>query len=329
MKLTSNRFLLKLCLKVFAITSFIYQSSLVSAQTIKAVVRTDGSFDIVGKNISIKNCYPALDNILLKPINVKINSAGQAKTIRYLLQKGAVELQFKTQGQALTINTKVVGQTVIPEMISIIRDGEITGASKIYKTPAQIMGEGGIKEWPKNKTENLSCTSLTGLIADTGSTMVISTRDYNKYVSYTNAYYNEKNGGKKLIEALISTEKVSITNLPTLYFTEGSSPFDAMKNEAAEVAKQMKVKNEKPQSYHWCSWYYAYYYLTDKMLSDFIQGFKKMSPPVNIKTFQIDAGYHPHVGDWLEPSEKFPKGLKPSITEILANGYKAGIWIGP
>jgi alpha-galactosidase len=37
----------------------------------------------------------------------------------------------------------------------------------------------------------------------------------------------------------------------------------------------MGVKNEKPQSYHWCSWYYAYYYLTDKMLSEFVTGVKK------------------------------------------------------
>jgi alpha-galactosidase len=54
-----------------------------------------------------------------------------------------------------------------------------------------------------------------------------------------------------------------------------------------------------------------------------------MTPPVNIQTVQIDAGYHPHVGDWLEPSEKFPNGIQASVKEILINGYKAGIWIGP
>jgi len=44
-----------------------------------------------------------------------------------------------------------------------------------------------------------------------------------------------------------------------------------------------------------------------------------VNPPVNIQTLQIDAGYHPHVGDWLEPSTKFPNGFQPSVKEILAS----------
>ena len=56
------------------------------------------------------------------------------------------------------------------------------------------MGNGGIKDWPKNKGDNLSCSNITGLVPDTGSTMVISTRNYKKYNSYTNAYLGQ---GKK------------------------------------------------------------------------------------------------------------------------------------
>jgi len=65
------------------------------------------------------------------------------------------------------------------------------------------------------------------------------------------------------------------------------------------------------------------------MLSGYLKGFESVQPTVPVTTIQIDAGYHPHLGDWLEPSEKFPNGIEPSIKEILSNNYKAGIWIGP
>lgn len=305
------------------------QNSLLMAQSIKAIIHSDGTFDIVGTSVKITNCYPALEKRLLKSMNVKIVEKANTKTIHYQLKQGAVELQFGYEGNALAVNMKVTGLPAIPEMISILRDGEVTGASKIYRTSSQIMGNGGIKDWPINKTDYSSCSGITGLIADAGATMVISTRNYKKYISYVNVLPTDRNGGKKLVEACLSTEKISTANIPTFYFTEHASAFDAMKNEAAEASKVMGAKNDKPQSYHWCSWYYAYYHLTDKMLSEYLQGFKKMKPPVNIQTIQIDAGYHPHVGDWLEPSHKFPNGLQASVTEILNNGYRAGIWIGP
>ena len=243
--------------------------------------------------------------------------------------KGLVELKFSNEGNALTIITTITGLKEIPELISIIRDAEVFGANKVYRTSTQIMGHGGIKDWPKDKGDFSSCANITGLIPDSGSTMVISTRNYKKYNSYTNLYPTDQHGGRKLIDVCITTEKVSTTNIPTFYITENASSFDAMKNEAMEAAKTMGVNASKPQSYHWCSWYYAYYHLTDKMLSEYIQGFKKLNPPVNIQTIQIDAGYHPHAGIWLEPSNKFPNGLKESVKEIIANGYRAGIWIGP
>ncbi len=314
---------------VFLFFALIFMQNSLTAQSIKAIVRPDGTFDIVGTTIKITNCYPALENQSLKPISVKIAEKGNVKTIYYQLRQGSVELQFGNEGKSLAVNIKVIGLPAIPEMISVLRDGEVTGAGKIYRTSSQIMGNGGIKEWPKDKMDYSSCSGITGLIADSGASMVISTRNYKKFISYTNILPTEKNGGKKLVEACISTEKISTANIPTFYFTENISAFEAMKNEAAEAGKVMGVKNDKPQSYHWCSWYYAYYHLTDKMLSEYLQGFKKMNPPVDIQTIQIDAGYHPHAGDWLEPSHRFPNGLQASVKEIVEHGYKAGIWIGP
>ena len=46
--------------------------------------------------------------------------------------------------------------------------------------------------------------------------------------------------------------------------------------------------------------------------------------------FQIDDGWEPFVGDWLEPdAKKFPNGMAPIVDEIHAKGYQAGLWLAP
>lgn len=266
---------------------------------------------------------------MIKPSSVKIISKNNQKIIQYFITGGKFEIILAKEGSAVTVNTNISIKNINPSFISPIHDAIVVNSNRIYRTPSAIMGGGGIKPWPVDKLDFSSSSLISGMIPDSGSTMVISTRDYSKYQSYTNFYPTSRYGGKKMIDVCVSTELVPTNNLPTFYITENSSAFEAMKNEATEVAKKSGVKNDKPQSYHWCSWYYAYYHLTDEMLSDYIKGFKTVSPQVPIQTIQIDAGYFPHVGDWLEPYYRFPDGIAKSVKEIIDNGYRAGIWIAP
>ena len=122
-----------------------------NAQSIKPIIRPDGTFDIVGSTIKITNCYPAFDNNTLKPVSVKVTSEGNLKKIQYTLLDGNVELLFGYEGDALTIKMNVEGKKDVPSSISILHDAEVLGANKIYRTATQIMGDAGIKDWPKNK----------------------------------------------------------------------------------------------------------------------------------------------------------------------------------
>ena len=299
------------------------------AQPIKYEIRPDGTFDVTGSSVSLTNCYPAIDNSSLKPLKIVITAKGSSKTIQYVLLDGIFELNFSYLENALVINPSLKGMKTKIGFVSILREAQTTGAQKLYRTATQIMGQGGVHDWPSDKTDLSSYGPLTGLVPESGSTLVISTRDYTKYNAFTNVFPTNKHGGNKLIEVCIATEQLPVAALPAVYFTENESAFQAMEREASAVARFMQVKNDKKQTYHWCSWYYSYYYLTEKMLSGYLTEFNTLTPRVPIQTVQIDAGYHPHVGDWLEPSEKFPNGVEPSIKEIIANNYKAGIWIGP
>ena len=40
------------------------------AESVKPVIRQDGTFDIIGSTIKITNCYPAFESRSIKPISV-------------------------------------------------------------------------------------------------------------------------------------------------------------------------------------------------------------------------------------------------------------------
>jgi alpha-galactosidase len=316
--------------KCLLLTLLLSTSTVLSiAQSIKYNIKPDGTFDIKGSSVEINNCYPAINNRSLKPVKLNITQKGNAKTIQYTLVDGTFELNFAYEGNALAITATVNSKNNEIGLVSILRDAETKGAERVYRTSTQIIGQGGLKDWPKDKWDYSSCGALTGLVPDSGVTMVVSTRDFNKYMSYTNLYPYELNGGKKMVDICIANENLPLAKLPTFYFTENKSAYVGMQEEAKAIAKFMGVKADKKQTYHWCSWYYAYYHLTQNMLSDYLKGFNTITPRVPIQTIQIDAGYHPHAGDWLEPNHRFPQGIEASVKEIIANNYRAGVWIGP
>lgn len=75
------------------------------------------------------------------------------------------------------------------------------------------------------------------------------------------------------------------------------------------------------------SWYNYFQDIDEKIILRDLNGLDPAKDEVSI--FQIDDGYEPFVGDWLDPCAKFPNGMKYVADKIHAKGYKAGIWIAP
>lgn len=76
------------------------------------------------------------------------------------------------------------------------------------------------------------------------------------------------------------------------------------------------------------SWYNYFQNINEDIIIRDLNGLDPAKEEVSI--FQIDDGYEPFVGDWLDPCpEKFPKGMRYISDKIHEKGYKAGIWIAP
>jgi hypothetical protein len=81
----------------------------------------------------------------------------------------------------------------------------------------------------------------------------------------------------------------------------------------------------------WCSWYNLYAYINEENILAHLRGVKKIARQENLpmRVFQIDDGFTPEMGDWLDVKPQFPRGIKPLLDEIRAAGFIPGLWIAP
>ena len=76
------------------------------------------------------------------------------------------------------------------------------------------------------------------------------------------------------------------------------------------------------------SWYNRYQDIDDTAIRSDLDGCKTLFQPGDL--FQVDDGWEPWVGDWLEAdSVKFPNGMKAVSDEIHSEGFLAGLWLAP
>jgi alpha-galactosidase len=81
----------------------------------------------------------------------------------------------------------------------------------------------------------------------------------------------------------------------------------------------------------WCSWYNLYAAIDEASILDHLAAAASFRDEhrVPLGVFQIDDGFTPEMGDWLEVKPQFPRGMKPLIEDIAVAGFTPGLWIAP
>ena len=76
------------------------------------------------------------------------------------------------------------------------------------------------------------------------------------------------------------------------------------------------------------SWYNYFQKIDENIILRDLKGLSRARESINI--FQIDDGYEPFVGDWLDYNGRdFPNGMKTIADAVHREGYLAGIWLAP
>ena len=81
----------------------------------------------------------------------------------------------------------------------------------------------------------------------------------------------------------------------------------------------------------WCSWYSLYAAIDEAVILEHLAAAARFRDAhrVPLDIFQIDDGFTPEMGDWLEVKPQFPRGMAPLIADIARAGFTPGLWIAP
>ena len=94
------------------------------------------------------------------------------------------------------------------------------------------------------------------------------------------------------------------------------------------AAMNLPAKKRIDRLTGYTSWYNYFQKIDENIILRDLKGLSRSRESVNI--FQIDDGYEPFVGDWLDYNGKdFPNGMKTIADAIHREGYLAGIWLAP
>ncbi len=145
----------------------------------------------------------------------------------------------------------------------------------------------------------------------------------NERTGFTIFYADMNKGGFKIakeVEGVVISEPYEIMNVKK-YSGEYDSVFDSYFSD---------LGCKKPRIDHlagYTSWYNYFQKIDEDIILRDLEGLGRVKEHASI--FQVDDGYETFVGDWLDPSPKFPRGMKYIADRIHEEGYLAGIWIAP
>lgn len=94
------------------------------------------------------------------------------------------------------------------------------------------------------------------------------------------------------------------------------------------AAMSLPAKKRIDRLTGYTSWYNYFQKIDENIILRDLKGLSRAHDSVNI--FQIDDGYEPFVGDWLDYNGRdFPNGMKTIADAVHREGYLAGIWLAP
>jgi alpha-galactosidase len=143
-------------------------------------------------------------------------------------------------------------------------------------------------------------------------------------------------GGRRVdwpaLEVVVDTEGVSLGPkerwaLEEFMFRSGPDR-DAQLAAVAERINQNHPRLEfaSPPS-GWCSWYCFGPRVTAQQVLDNLDAIAKNAP--GLKYIQIDDGYQPAMGDWLETGSAFGGRVQTVLRQIRERGFEPAIWVAP
>jgi alpha-galactosidase len=246
-------------------------------------------------------------------MHLEVVDAGERRCwVRYWLE--GLSTDFRLQSFGLRFD-------VVENLRVFLRNGYFSWDGSFY-VQAEEVAVG-------HRTQGYAVTQLLPLFG-TGS-LIIGFERHDRYQQVF-TFTREESSFSLQIETLWD-EKAHQGNVESerLVIFEHDAVENALREWAQVVAAVMKPRLTTPRITGWCSWYHLYASISDEIIMEHLHGVqqtvKREALPMWV--FQIDDGFTPEMGDWLDLKPQFPRGMKPLLDDIRAAGFTPGLWIAP
>jgi alpha-galactosidase len=134
------------------------------------------------------------------------------------------------------------------------------------------------------------------------------------------------------LDAVIDAEGLSLGpgerwELEELLFAQGPARAPLLAGVAGRIAENHRPLSLGRPPTGWCSWYCFGPRVTARDVLDNLEVIAKQVPA--LRYVQIDDGYQPAMGDWLETGKAFGGNVKGVLAQIKSRGFEPAIWVAP
>ena len=136
----------------------------------------------------------------------------------------------------------------------------------------------------------------------------------------------------KSIEVVLDTEGLALApgeswDLEEFTFASGPNRATLLARLADRIDQNHPPLRFKAPPAGWCSWYCFGPRVTARNVMDNLASIVKDAP--QLKYVQLDDGYQPAMGDWLETGKAFEGDVQGVLQAIRKQGFEPAIWVGP
>jgi len=303
----------------------------------------DGAFDLLCDGPGLKHAYPSIDFQPLRPLAVEVRRDQTGGTLRYRLAEGELELCLGRRGHRASLKARLRGFRQAPHWLHPLAFAELVGpeSPRLFRTGIGFSGPTGFVDLAaQNGPYAFESYLVTALCDRAERTLAIGAGDHRDYLQQchlANRHYraNFRNReiaeNRPVFEAGFRMERIPLdraeTELPALHFECGHPVYDTLRSLAGSIAEANGCRPTTPPATRYCSWYWRTRLFSQADLSRLCEGLRR--DPMGVRAVQIDDGYQPYHGDWLERNDRYPGGLEEAFATIDRAGLRPGVWVGP
>jgi alpha-galactosidase len=288
--------------------------------------------DLDRRGIAFSTPQPLLDGVV-PPHGTPIVEPG--RIVWPLDAGGSIALAVAQDGDAISLD---VSATAIDRAIDSIglrfeavrgvrrylRNGYQSWDGAYFVAPGTPPGDG-----PPAKAPTLGF-AMTALLPEGEGAVLLG---FDRHDRYQTRFEFGGTAEMLTIDILTLLDRTGETRAETLYLFDGDAVEPTLRRWSQRVAAAAPLPPRVPDRRltGWCSWYNLYAAIDESVIREHLASARayRDTQQVPLEIFQIDDGFTPEMGDWLDVKPQFPRGMKPLLDKVVAAGFRPGLWIAP